>query len=125
MHRQTWASVNVHVDEGVAGLVEALSLFPQLQTLESCEGAAHAPAWICFLYGPYWESPWRFLSEFVFEQFGPALIARVGDNARLSVRITESGNILGEIEVKKSEMADVESAIRLIATEFTAARRHS
>jgi hypothetical protein len=39
-HKQGYARVNAQVDEGIAGLVEALSGFPTLCTLNSCEGRA-------------------------------------------------------------------------------------
>ena len=39
-HRTVWAAVNAPVDEGIAELVEALSDFPTLSTLNSCEGGA-------------------------------------------------------------------------------------
>jgi len=40
MHKQTWTKVNVQVDTGIKGIVEAFSAFPKLQklqTIESCE----------------------------------------------------------------------------------------
>ena len=37
-HVLTWAKVNAPVDEGVKMLVEALSAFDGLETVESCEG---------------------------------------------------------------------------------------
>jgi hypothetical protein len=39
-HRQVFTRVNAPVDEGLAALVSALSEFPTLCTLSSCEGAA-------------------------------------------------------------------------------------
>lgn len=39
-HRPTIVKVNAEVDEGIAPLVAALSEFPALRTLNSCEGAA-------------------------------------------------------------------------------------
>src|SRR5208282_3991030 len=57
MHTQTWAKVNAPVDTGVCGLVSALSMFPSLETIESCECSVGECAWICFRYGAYWEHP--------------------------------------------------------------------
>lgn len=39
-HRQIFAKVNAPVDKGIANLVSALSEFPTLCTLSSCEGGA-------------------------------------------------------------------------------------
>ncbi len=125
MHPQTWARVNTHVDKGIAPLIEALSMFPLLQTLESCEGDDTQAAWVCFFYGAYWADPWVPLAGFVLHELGPPLAAMVGDNARLSVRVTETGTALGEIAVNKAAMADVESAIRRIAAGISARPLHS
>jgi hypothetical protein len=37
-HKHVLTKVNVGVDEGIAPVVEALSLFPDVHTVESCEG---------------------------------------------------------------------------------------
>lgn len=37
-HKQVLARVNVSVDEGMKELVEALNLFPRLETRSSCQG---------------------------------------------------------------------------------------
>lgn len=37
---QTWRRVNTHVDRKIAELIEALSLFPKLQTIGSCQGGS-------------------------------------------------------------------------------------
>ena len=47
IHRQAWVKVNTQVDRGIAALIEALSIFPELRTLESCEGTEDS-AWVCF-----------------------------------------------------------------------------
>jgi hypothetical protein len=33
---------------GVAGVIDALSQFPKLETVESCEGNRREPVWVCF-----------------------------------------------------------------------------
>lgn len=43
MHRQKFIKVNVPVDEGVAELIAALSAFPRLQTISSCQGNGDRP----------------------------------------------------------------------------------
>ena len=118
-HKQVIARVNTHLDCGVAGVVRALSEFPELQTTESCEGPPDAPAWVAFLYGSHWADPWRPLAEFVLGYFGPGLARSVGNSARVSIRVTESSHIIGEMVVEKERMADVESAIRSLAKEFS------
>ncbi len=67
MHEQTWVKVNIVVDKGIKGIIEALSTFPELEIIESCEGSNTQNAWVCFRYGRYWEHEWRDLVAFVFQ----------------------------------------------------------
>lgn len=66
------------MDAAIVDLIEILSSFPYLETVESCQGNDKEPAWVCFLYGRYWERPWQELAEFVFGFLGPRLIAEIG-----------------------------------------------
>jgi hypothetical protein len=50
IHEQTWVKVNTTVDKGISRLIEALSDFPKLKTIESCQGTK-GWAWVCFDYG--------------------------------------------------------------------------
>ena len=47
-HKEIRISVNAWIDEGVAPLVEALNLFPDVLTLESCECAVDGFASVTF-----------------------------------------------------------------------------
>lgn len=53
-HKETSVKVNAWVDRGVAPLVQALNEFPQVYTLQSCEG----PAEVTFTYGTEDGLPW-------------------------------------------------------------------
>lgn len=99
-HRQTWVKVNVPVDERVADLVRRLNAFPRLQTIESCQGASERPAWVCFSFGDYWRHSWRDLASFVLGYLGPGLAREVGDRATVTLRVTESGLVHGELVVR-------------------------
>jgi hypothetical protein len=118
-HDQAWAKVNVAVDRGVVGLVEALSLFPGLETVESCEGASDEAAWICFRYGRYWDDGWHELVDFVFDFLAPKLFERVGDSVTLVVRPRESGAALADFLIRPESKQEVESALRDLAVEFS------
>ncbi|MBM4160972.1 MAG: hypothetical protein FJ217_07725 [Ignavibacteria bacterium] len=119
LHKQKWTKVNAPVDEGVSELVSALSLFRKLQTLESCEGP---PAWVCFKYGSYWDNEWMELSRFLCGFFGVALARLVGDAAQLSIQLTASGTIRGELIVRPRMMAATIRAIEHLAREYNGLR---
>jgi hypothetical protein len=124
-HEQAWAKVNVAVDRGVVGLVDALSLFPELETIESCEGSDGEAAWICFRYGHYWDDEWRELVDFVFNFLAPNLFERVGDSVTLVVRPRESGAALADFSVRPESKREVELALRDLAGEFSGAPRRN
>lgn len=48
MHTEIPVKVTAWVDEGVAPLVEALNEFPQVVTLDSCQGSEERPAHVYF-----------------------------------------------------------------------------
>jgi hypothetical protein len=48
MHTEISVKVNAYVDAGVAPLVEALNQFPEVVTLDSCEGSADSATYVCF-----------------------------------------------------------------------------
>lgn len=96
-------------------LVEALSAFPELQTLESCEGDESQGAWVSFWYGSYWDHSWHDLSEFVLGYLGPRLAREVGDSAELAIRVTESGVPQGELSIRPGAAPVVINALRNLA----------
>ena len=110
-HAQVWVKVNAPVDRGLEPLISALSAFPSLQTLESCEGDADRPAWVCFYYGSYWEQQWRGLADFTLGFLGPALIREVGDSAAVSIRVDACGIPRGELSVRPGMISAVTSAL--------------
>lgn len=115
-HPHTYASVNVKVDVGIAPIIDALAMFPALETIESCQGSDdHSVPWICFRYGENWRS----LAEFVFSFFGPELMRRVNDAAAVSVRYwMGSGSVLAEMTVRPDGVEIVAAAIAEMASAF-------
>jgi hypothetical protein len=99
-HKQLWAKVNAPVDEQIKNLVEALSRFPKLQTIESCQGISEGSAWVCFYYGQYWLHPWRDLASFVFGFLGPRLTEELQDIVDLVVRVTTFGTFRAELTIR-------------------------
>ena len=124
-HEQMWVKVNVPVDTGISGLVSALSTFPSLETIESCEGYARTAAWISFRYGTYWDHPWRDLAGFVLGYLLPKLASLVGDDATLRIQGTPSGQVYGELSVRPGAALRVEDALRRLARDFSVLPRHS
>ena len=109
-----WATVNAPVDEGIAELIEALARFPHLQTIESCEGGVSNHPWVCFVYGAYWENPWRDLAHFVLGYLGPRLMQELGDGVSVSIHVRESGTVQGELSVNPSALqGEIKALIRL------------
>ena len=47
-HEQVSVQTNARVDKDIAGVIAALSKFPLLQTVESCQGHNGRNAWIGF-----------------------------------------------------------------------------
>lgn len=115
-HRQAWVKINTHVDQGIGELVEALSGFPKLQTMESCEGGPDEPAWISFVYGERTESDE--LADFVLKYLGPGLVARVGDGAGLILRVTSAGLVLGELTVRPGALKATSEAVAHLSEAF-------
>ncbi len=118
-HRQVWTTVNAPVDAGVLDLVKALSAFPKLETIESCQGDSISGSWICFRYGNYWNNSWKELSEFVLVFLGPGLAAKIGDRARVSIHVTECGNIQGELSVQAGAVKLAVSALRQLRRNYS------
>lgn len=107
-HDQVFAKVNVPVDIGVRSIIEALSAFDGLQTVESCEGP---PIWVSFRYGRWWEHPWRDLAAFLFGFLGPELAALIGDRASVQAVVSETGAVLAEITVREGVQGQPQGAL--------------
>lgn len=110
-HRQIMAKVNVPIDRGIAPVIEALSLWPELQTIESCEGDVDNPAWVCFYYGQSGANSWLGVSEFVLGFLAPGLARMIGDSAHVVVRLNGCGIAQGELMIRPGTISDVTNAL--------------
>ena len=121
IHEQVMAKVNVPVDRNLQGLVEALSLFSELQTIE-CDEQKNGDAWISFVYGNQ-EKPdtWKPLSSFVFSKLGPTLAEEFGDRVSLNVQVTESGSYRAEMTVQKAAISAVVKSLKSLKDKSQAA----
>jgi hypothetical protein len=108
IHKQVWIKVNAQVDRGIAPLIEALSVFPGLRTIESCEGNEDT-AWVTFDSG---EDEWKPLAELVLEELGPSLMHEFGDRVSLNVTITEGGLYRAEMTLAKAAIPAVSKSIK-------------
>lgn len=115
MHPQVWIKVNAQVDAGIAGIVKALNAFPELQTIESCEGQTDG-LWVCFSYGG--ERSWRAIAEFALGFFAPKLFERVGDAVQIALRPTVSGEVIADLTIRPEGLESVQKAINTIADEL-------
>lgn len=118
-HKQTWIKVNTHVDGGIADLIVALNAFPQLQTIESCEGDASRGARVCFRYGEDHPTQWLDLANFVLGYFGPSLAIEIGDLATTSITVTSYGSSHAELAIRPGAVAKATKAVRKLALTFT------
>jgi hypothetical protein len=116
-HDQVWIKVNAPVDNGIAALVTALSEFPKLQTIESCQGG-NEWAWVCFVYGKHWETPWKELADFVLGFLGPRLTRELGDRIRVSVQVTEAGQIRAEMDVNSTAISATVKLLNELRREY-------
>lgn len=116
IHEQSWIKVNAPIDVGISRIVSLLSGFDQLQTIESCQGSASSPAWICFQYGDYRLHPWRDLAEFVLGFLGPELVKKVGDGVDVTLRTTGSGRVTAELQIRPGAETAVAAALESIRT---------
>ena len=113
-HPQAWVKVNAPVDEGVAPIIEALSAFPQLVTIESCQGDGERPMWVCFQYGDTVKHPWHDLSGFVLGWLGPGLMSRVGDAVTIQLTVGTFGQVQAELTIQPGAEKMVVRAIRAL-----------
>ena len=115
-HEQTWVKVNARVDTGIAELVRALSRFPKLETIESCQGAGEADARVLFWYGPYWADPWRGICEFTFGFLMPGLRGLVGQHvAKTPLSLHPAGFVEGSFNVHPGSIEKVTVALNALA----------
>lgn len=109
-HHQVWAKVNTPVDEGIAELVSLLNSFPNVQTLESCQGTGKRPACVWFYCGnptdlqDFEKNDWREIIQFAFGLLGPSLVKEMRDGVDLKLHFKEWGPITGELSVRTEWM---------------------
>lgn len=108
IHQQVWVKVNAQVDKGMAPLIEALSAFPGVRTVESCEGNAET-AWVAFDCG---EQEWEALARLVLADLGPALAEEFGDRLSLTVTVTSGGLYRAEMTLAKAVIPAVSKSLR-------------
>ena len=119
LHKQVWAKVNAAVDEGVADLIAALSAFPQLRTIESCENIGDGTAWVCFQYGDEnLEQSWLPLAKFVLGFFGPGLMRQIGDSVQISIYVRTNGLPQAELAVRPGTGSATAKAIRRLSRDY-------
>lgn len=109
-HEQVFVKVNAPVDRGAASLISALSAFPKLQTVESCEDI-NGSAWVTFIYGDNEEKPWQELADFVLDFLGPQVVSSLGDRVTISIVITEAGLYRAEMAVR---VAAIPATVKLL-----------
>jgi hypothetical protein len=94
-HPQTWIKVNAPVDEGVAEIVSILNTVDGLETRQSCQGDGHD--YVYFTCGD-----WMTLSQFVFEQIGPALKSKLDQDATLAVEATNADETMAKLSFRNT-----------------------
>ena len=109
-HKQVWVRVNTQVDEKIKPLIEAMSLFAKLRTIESCQGE---PAWVCFSYGDSWNE----LADFVCGYFGKRLMEKFGDRVSVSIHIEEN-RIQGELNIRPGMITATTADIKQLARTY-------
>lgn len=117
-HLQRWVKVNAPVDEGIADLILALSGFPYLRTVESCQGGANQPSWVCFTYGDSPPQTWQDTAAFVLGSLGPSLVQEVGDRVSVILRVTEYRAVIAELTVQPGAMPRTVKALRKLARRY-------
>ena len=107
-HRQTWVKVNAPVDEGIAQIVEALSAFEGLETIESCQGKpGEGRAFVTFRLGD-----WQACGRFVFEDLMPKIPSSLRSHVSLSIRAYDSDNAIAALEMHPAVIARVARLLR-------------
>lgn len=105
------------MDEGVVGLVKALSAFPKLRTRESCESIdGEGTAWVCFTYGQDGPEDWRALAEFVLGYLAPGLMQTLGDQVNIGIDATDFN--MAKLSVRPGAMLRTLKTLRKLRRGF-------
>ena len=127
MHKQAWIKVNAPVDEGIADLIEALSSFPMLETIASCQGDTAEPvlgkegqpAKIFFHYGQDdYAHPYEQIAEFVLGHLGPELMRDLGDRIEIQLSVTTQYVVMGVLTVRPGAVRRAVRAVRRLRRNF-------
>jgi hypothetical protein len=101
--------VNAPVDEGIAELVAALSEFPEIETLESCQGDHDKPAFVIFRLGS-----WRDCGSFLFDK----LLRAMDSNLRADVSASIIGygvtHCLGRLSLSPEAVSSLADTVRAV-----------
>lgn len=126
-HVQVWTKVNAPVDEGVAALVYALSAFPKLTTISSCQGGhprsdadkEGMPAVVFFHYDQHDHAdPYREIADFVLGYLGPGLMKELGDLVSIRIEVTMQYVIMGELKVRQGAMDRTVKTLKILRQQF-------
>ena len=103
--------------------MSALSQFPRLSTIESCEGRGEKNAFVYFEYGVVGgravsKNSWERTSQFVFGFIAPGLWDKVQDACSLSMELYMGTNYMVIIHIVPSALKQVESAINELYGEW-------
>ena len=112
LHKQLCTKANVRVDEGVVGIIDALSNFPLLETVESCQGHGNEAAWVCFLYGTH---PWLDIFTFGLGFLAPELFNQLGDGVNITLRPLASGLVMADLTIRQEALGSAENTLRKLA----------
>ena len=92
MHAQTIVKANVAVDSGIARLVAALNEFPEVQTLDSCQG--EAGVFDAYVYLKC--ADWKTTCEFLFGRLAPAMKDEI-DGETLKIEVFGNEDPVGKL----------------------------
>lgn len=114
-HEQVFIKVNAPVDRGVASLITALSSYPKLQTIESCEDSK-GWAWVMFVYGD--AEIWQEVGGFVLGFIGPRIVQELGDRVTLNVHVSTSSLYRAEMAVRIGAIPATVKLLTKLRAEF-------
>jgi hypothetical protein len=107
-HAQTYAKVNAPVDPGIKPLVEALSLIPELETIESCQGEPQrSQAFVMFRF-----PDWKMSGIFVFERLMPALPSEMRARVAIDISAYDSDHAIVRVAADPLVIKDLADLVK-------------
>lgn len=106
LHAEKMVKVNARVDVEIAELVAALNRYPNLQTLQSCQGEPGGEAYVFFTCGS-----WQSTCEFLFGKIAPALSAKIDDET-LRIEVFGNADPVGRIAFQPESIGEITSEIK-------------